>query len=101
MFKYRSIKKYGKKLLPLLEKRYGVKGTYSSGEIRTTVYHCNFNPKYLPLGYILFLEKKELKVVMPREFPELCISNYQNEINDILVKKKYSGYLAILSQAIP
>jgi hypothetical protein len=100
MFKYRAIKKYGKSLLPQLEKRFGEKSTYNSSQIRSTVYQYNFSPKYLPLGYILFLEKKELNTVMEREFPELCISLFQNEINDFLVKKKYKGYLSILSQAI-
>lgn len=97
MFKYRAIKKYGKKLLPKLEKRFGVKDAYNASEIRSTVYQCNFNPNHLPLGYILFLEKSELDKTIKREFPDLCIQQYKRETNEFLTKKNYNGYLSILA----
>ncbi|NQZ81006.1 MAG: hypothetical protein HRT52_08340 [Colwellia sp.] len=97
MFKYWSIKKYGSKLLPLLEKRYGVKKHYTTNEIRTLVYRKSFNPKYLPLAYILFLESSELLIVMKNEFPLLSITDYKKEILNILNKKSYQGYLQVLA----
>jgi len=97
MFKYWSIKKYGSKLLPLLEKRYGVKKHYTTNEIRTLVYRKSFNPKYLPLAYILFLEGNELTAVMEKEFPLISIAAYKKEILNILDKKSYQGYLQILA----
>jgi len=97
MFKYWSIKKYGSKLLPLLEKRYGVKKHYTTNEIRTVVYRKSFNPKYLPLAFILFLENNELSNVMAEEYPEISIADYKKEILSILNKKSYQGYLQVLS----
>jgi hypothetical protein len=97
MFKYYSIKKYGAKLLPALEKRYGEKAHYSSSEVRATVYQNNFNPKYLPLAYILFLEQNALKNVLYTEYPELNISQYKQEIVTYLNQKRYSGYLQKLA----
>ncbi len=97
MFKYYSIKKYGEKLLPALEKRYGVKNYYSSSEVRATVYQNNFNPKYLPLAYLLFLEQSALKNVLYAEYPELNISQYKQEILTYLDRKRYNGYLQKLA----
>lgn len=80
MFKYWSIKKYGTKLLPTLEKRYGEHPTYTSNQIRATVYQDNFSPEFLPLGYILFLDPKELEEVLLIEFPELNLQDFKNEV---------------------
>ena len=60
MFKYSSIKKYGNKLLPALEKKFGNKTYFSASEVRSTVYKKNFNPAFLPLGYIISLHPDEL-----------------------------------------
>ena len=97
MFKYYSIKKYGAKLLPALEKRYGKKTHYSSSEVRATVYHNNFNQKYLPLAYLLFLEKSALENVLYTEYPELNICQYKQEIVSYLSRKRYNGYLQKLA----
>ncbi len=97
MFKYYSIKKYGKKLLPALEKRYGNKQYYSASEVRATVYQHNFNPKYLPLAYLLFLDQNALKNVLYLEYPELNINQYKQEIVEYLSRKQYSGYLKKLA----
>lgn len=93
MFKYYSIKKYGKKLLPALEKRYGHKEYYSASEVRATVYQNNFNPKYLPLAYLLFLDQNALKNVLYSEYPELNISHYKQDIVEYLNRKQYQGFL--------
>lgn len=97
MFKYWSIKKYGSKLLPILEKRYGVKEFYTAHEVRTTIFRKSFNPKYLPLAYILCLNNDALTKVMEKEFPLLSVSEYKKEILNILEKKNYRGYLQILN----
>jgi len=97
MFKYSAIKKYGKKLLPQLQKRYGENLSYSASQIRATVYQCNFNAKYLPLGYLLFLEPETLVQVMRKEFPNLCITRYKKEMRDYLDEHKYHGYLQSLT----
>ncbi len=60
MFKRAAIKRYGHRLQPKLNKRYGEQSFYSARQVRATVYQCNFNPSYLPLGYLLFLDKPEL-----------------------------------------
>lgn len=101
MFKYYSIKKYGVKLLPTLEKRYGAKKYYSASQVRTTVYQNDFNPKYLPLAYLLFLDQNTLKNVLHIEYPEIDISQYRQEICEYLVGKQYSGYLQNLKVNLP
>ena len=57
MFKYWSIKKYGNKLLPLLEKRYGIKDFYTPSEVRATVYQQDFKPNIFTIGLHLMLKK--------------------------------------------
>jgi len=97
MFKYWAIKKYGTKLLPVLQKRYGVQNFYSAHQIRSTVYQRSFNPLFLPLGYILFLEKDVLETVMQEEFPNLCIFSYKKEISSFLKAKHYQGFLQVIA----
>ena len=97
MFKHAAIKKYGNKLLPCLQKRYGKQLYYSGKQIRTTVYHCSFTPSHLPLGYILFLEPKQLSELIHKEFPNLCINSYKQEMRDYLNERKYHGYLRLLA----
>lgn len=96
MFKYWSIKKYGSKLLPQLEKHYGENTFYTASQIRTIVYKKDFNPSYLPLGYILFLDPIKLDQVLAKEFPEVKVSEYKKEILTFLEKKSYNGYLKVL-----
>jgi hypothetical protein len=97
MFKRRAIKKYGNNLLPKLQHRYGERTFYNASQVRSTIYQCNFNPSYLPLGYILFLDSYDLSKVITAEFPGLCIQKYKQEIKDYLNKRKYYGYLKLLS----
>ncbi|REL35172.1 DUF6559 family protein [Thalassotalea euphylliae] len=99
MFRYWSLKKYGTKLQPTLEKRYGKQEFYSAHQIRATVYQKDFNPKFLPLGYLLFLEPCELDNVLAREFPEMNIEEYKQEIISYLANKSYEGHLQVLKQA--
>jgi hypothetical protein len=96
MLKYWSIKKYGTKLLPYLEKQYGKQHFYSSSQIRTIIYRKDFNPEYLPLGYILFLNIDELKSTFSKEFPFIEITEYKQSILSYLDKKSYQGYLQVL-----
>ena len=98
MFKHAAIKKYGYKLQPSLQKRYGEKRFYTASQIRATVYQCDFNPCYLPLGYLLFLEPLYLTPLINKEFPNLCIENYKKEMRDYLDERKYHGYLQLLTQ---
>jgi hypothetical protein len=100
MFKYWSIKRYGTKLLPDLEKNFGIKESYSASEIRSMVFKNNFSPKFLPLGYILFLDDISLKETMYIEFPQIKISEYRKEILNYLDSKSYHGYLQVLHQSI-
>jgi len=100
MFKYWSIKRYGTKLLPALVKRFGIKDSYSASEIRSTIFTKNFSPKYLPLGYILFLDDISLKETMYVEFPQVNVSEYRKEILNYLDSKSYNGYLQVLHRAI-
>ncbi len=97
MFKRRAIKKYGNQLLPTLQKRYGEQTFYNASQVRATVYQCNFNPNYLPLGYLLFLDNYALHQVISIEFPTLCIRQYKQEMQDYLDKRKYYGYLKLLN----
>ncbi|KXJ57291.1 MAG: hypothetical protein AXW17_03340 [Colwellia sp. Phe_37] len=93
MFKYYSLKKYSKKLLPALEKRYGKAKYYSASQVRATIYQHDFNPKYLPLAYLLFLDKSSLKNVIYIEFPELNMAQYKQEICQYLARKQSDMYL--------
>ncbi|GAA6205330.1 hypothetical protein [Thalassotalea sp. SU-HH00458] len=99
MFKYWSLKKYGTKLLPYLEKRFGKRDFYSASEIRTIVYQQDFNPKYLPLGYILFLDPKAIETTFHNEFPQLNITEYKQEILGYINKKHFQGALKVLQPA--
>jgi hypothetical protein len=96
MFKRAAIKRYGHRLQPKLNKRYGEQSFYSARQVRATVYQCNFNPSYLPLGYLLFLDKPELTDVLESEYPELCLDGYKNEIKTYLDQRKYYGNLELL-----
>ena len=98
MFKYWSIKRYGTKLLSILERDFGCKEYYTSSEIRTTVFKNNFSTRYLPLGYILFLDDLSLKETMYIEFPEIDICEYRKEMSNYLESKSYHGYLQVLHQ---
>ena len=99
MFKYRAIKKYGVKLLPVLEKRYGKQNYYSPSQVRTCVYQKNFAPKYLPLGYLLFTNQQELNKVMALEFPQLDLNEFKQGLQHYLEDKNYQGYLQVLGQS--
>lgn len=101
MLKYWSIKKYGKKLQKTLEKRYGGKSFYSPKEVRTTVYKCNFSPTYLPLGYILYIESKDLSKTIAMEFPEIDPVKYKEDILTFLDKKSYQGSILQLAIVSP
>ncbi len=97
MFKQRAIRKYGNKLLPKLQKRYGEQKYYNASQVRATVYQCDFNPKFLPLGYLLFLDKCSLNEVMSVEFPELSIRQYKQDMQRYLDQHQYYGHLKLLS----
>lgn len=97
MFKHRAIKKYGNQLLPKLQQRYGEQTFYNASQVRATIYQCNFNPSYLPLGYLLFLDSCALNKITATEFPELCMREYREEIKDYLSNRKYYGYLKLLN----
>lgn len=97
MLKRRAIKKYGNQLLPKLQKRYGEQTFYNASQVRSTIYQCNFNPSYLPLGYLLFLDSSALNEVTATEFPELCMRKYKHEIKAYLSNRKYYGYLKLLN----
>lgn len=96
MLKYRSLKRYGVKLLPYLEKRFGQQEFYSASQIRTIVYQKDFNPTFLPLGYILFHDPLSLSETLAAEFPTLNIHEYKKEILSYLDRKSYQGYLNVL-----
>lgn len=97
MFKYSSIKKYGNKLLPALEKKFGNKTYFSASEVRSTVYKKNFNPAFLPLGYIISLHPDELAKVMSEQFPDISINDYKQEMLVYLSEKNYQGQLNIIT----
>ncbi|MGJ8692193.1 MAG: DUF6559 family protein [Thalassotalea sp.] len=88
MFTARSINKYLTKLLPLLAKRYGKHAHYSASHVRATVYQCDFKTQYLPLGYVLALNEKELSKVFTKDYPEQSVCDYKKEILDKLVTRK-------------
>jgi len=96
MFKKAAIKKYGTKLLPYLQKRYGKQSFYTARQVRATVFQCDFNPKYLPLGYLLFIEHSNLTKVLKVEFPNVDIAKYKQEMRCYLSERKYHGYLQLL-----
>lgn len=93
MLKYWHIKKYGEHLASKLAKRYGEKDFYTASQIRATVYQCNYKPSYLPLGYLLYLDKANVEEVFANEFSDLCINEYKNDMLAYLNKKQYNGRL--------
>lgn len=96
MFKYFAIKKYCNKLQPTLESRYGIKNFYTASQVRATVYQCNFNEKYLPLGYLLFLTKEEMSAILAVEFPHVCINSYKKEILALIDNRSIANKLTSL-----
>lgn len=99
MFKYWAIKKYGDKLHKKLQQRYGVTPHYSAHQIRATVYQGNFNPEYLPLGYILYLEHSAINAVFAAEFPEIAIQAYKNELLSYLDSRKDNSLVFTLKSS--
>lgn len=89
MFTYLSIKKYANKLLPTLESRYGAKKFYTAREVRATVYQRSYNPKFLPLGYIIALNQHDLETIMKKEFPDVDICEYKSKMIEYLNSKKF------------
>jgi len=98
MFKSWSIKKYGYKLHHKLVKRYGVQHYYSIHQVRATVYKCNFNPKHLPLAYLLYLSPENLSNVMNSEFPDISIPLYRKEMLSYFGNKNSNNYTQTLNQ---
>lgn len=96
MFKYWSLKKYGTKFLPALEKQFGQLDFYTPSQVRSTVYCKDFDPQFLPLAYLLFVEPKLLNELFQKEFPQIDIEKYKREIVSYLEKKSYAGYLSVL-----
>jgi len=99
MFKSWSIKKYGYKLHHKLINRYGVQLYFTVHQVRATVYQCNFNPKFLPLAYILYLSPEQLAKIIAIEFPELSIASYKKEMLTYLGKNKSMHVNQIINQA--
>jgi len=79
-----SINKYNIPLKNKLTKRYGKRRYYTAHQVRATIYQCYYNPKYLPLGYILYLSPSELIAVMENEFAEINLSIYKQEFSQYL-----------------
>ncbi len=100
MFKYWSLKKYGTKFLPTLEKQFGQHNFYTPSQVRSTVYCKNFDPQFLPLAYVLFVEPKLLNELLAKEFPQIDIEKYKREILEYLDRKSYSGYLSVLENIV-
>lgn len=80
MFTRLAIKKYVSKLRPTLEKRYGIQTHYTSSQVRATVFQKDFSPRFLPLGYIMCLNRTELQQVLMIEFPNIDIIEYKAEV---------------------
>ncbi|WP_206485433.1 DUF6559 family protein [Thalassotalea sp. G2M2-11] len=100
MFKYWSLKKYGKKLLPTLEKHYGVQDFYTPSQIRTVVYCKDFDPSYLPLAYLLYAAPQSLTETLETEFPRLDIQAYKREIIGYLEQQSYRDHFQKLQEVM-
>lgn len=53
-----AIKKYARKMPPLLRKRYGKSVTYTHGQIRSTAEVARLPAAYLYYGYVMFMTKE-------------------------------------------
>lgn len=84
MFNKLSVRRYIKKLGPALEKQYGPSNNYSASQVRTIVFKKDFNAKFLPLAYIMFLEKEELNAILAVEFPDLCLSHFEKTVRHLI-----------------
>ena len=82
----------------MLIKHYGEQEFFTPSQIRTVVYRKDFDPKYLPLGYMLCAEPAAVKQVMKKEFPQIDINAYKSEIVGYLEKQKDRGYFQVLQQ---
>lgn len=96
MFNRFSVKRYIKKLRPLLEKQYGQRNTYSASQVRTTVFKKNFDTKYLPLAYIMCLNKDDIRTVLNVEFPELCVTDFEQTIKNLIDSPEISQHFNTL-----
>lgn len=96
MFRKLSVKRYIKKLRPVLEKQYGQRSSYSASQIRETVFKKDFNTKYLPLAYIMCLRKDELATVLGVEFPNLCITNFELNVRNLVDSPEISQHFNTL-----
>jgi len=98
MFKKLAIKKYGTKLRPMLKKRYGDNSYYTASQVRSTVFQKDFSPRFLPLGYILFLNQQDLEQVILEEYPELDIRDYKQQVLNYVNQESTPTDLLLLSQ---
>ena len=79
MFKYLAIRRYQKRLVPILKRRFPETKQFTASQIRTVVYQEDFSPKLLPLGYMMLLSGSELSGVLDLEFPELDTKAFMQE----------------------
>jgi hypothetical protein len=87
MFTPRKLHHYFSLLPKKLQKRYGIRATYNAHQVRATVFHCDFNPNYLPLGYVLFLPAEQASAVIQKEFPDFSMAALFEQINQFTKKK--------------
>lgn len=79
----RNIKKYARKLGPLLKRRYGRSRFYSAKQIRTTVHSAGLPVQPICYGYAMFMDREDFDI-LHRELGETC--NYdamRQEIGEV------------------
>lgn len=81
-FEDRAIKKYLRKLDPILRKRYGGTGAFTFAQVKRTLEDYSMNPKFADYAYFVFC--------LPEEYAE-----YGGAIKEV---KRYEGYRDSVSQ---
>ena len=56
-----TIRKFRRKLIPELSKRYGGKGPYTRAQVETTIRKLRLNDRYIRYAYLMFCEQEVLE----------------------------------------
>ncbi len=66
-----AIKKYARKLGPLLARRYGKSNTYTAGQIKKTAEHARLPLAYICYGYAMYIGEDDFDI-LHRELGQSC-----------------------------
>ncbi len=87
MLRRRAVNQYYTQLYPLMQKRYGGRDTFSSGQIIRTIEDCGFSKRYSAYALALFLAKDDL----PCQLTEHGNKHNPDNLRKYIAKRFFDG----------